>query len=119
MTKQRKRVLDVLKNSCMHLTADQIFTILKEEGESMVFATVYNSLNYLVDNGYIRRLHIHATTDHYDGNLMPHDHFFCNKCGSVIDIPSTKMNLKKVDTENQIESYEMIYYGICKTCLDN
>ena len=120
MTKQRKLVYEVLKKQCRHLTADEIFTILKDEGEKLVFATVYNSLNYLVSNGYVRKIHTPSGADCYDGNLMPHDHFICGKCGGVIDVKSIKRNLNKVELgNNRICSCETTYYGVCEHCVEN
>ena len=118
MTKQRTKVLEILKERKCHLTADEIFEILKSRGETLVFATVYNSLNYLVDKGYIRKIHTDAGGDCYDGNLMIHDHFICKKCGGVIDVPSLTDKLKSDKIENNhIDSCETTYFGICAKCL--
>ena len=119
MTKQRKMVLDVLKEKDCHLTADEIYSMLKQRGETLVFATVYNSLNYLVAQGYIRKIHTDLGGDCYDGNLMPHDHFICSKCGGVIDVPALKRKIKNDRiNNNHIHSCETTYYGICEKCLD-
>ena len=119
MTKQRRQVLDVLKEAYRHLTAEEIYDILKQKGETLVFATVYNSLNYLFDNGYIRKIHTDAGGDCYDGNLIPHDHFICEKCGNVVDVPSSKRIKKAVCGNHRIHSCETTYRGVCECCLVN
>lgn len=120
MTKQRKQVLEVLKDVCRHLTAEEIYDILKQKGETLVFATVYNSLNYLFEKGYIRKIHTDNGGDRYDGNMMPHDHFICEKCGNVIDVPLSNKKIKKCDCGNhRIHSCETTYRGICECCLVN
>ena len=120
MTKQRRQVLDVLKEAYRHLTAEEIYDILKQKGETLVFATVYNSLNYLFEKGYIRKIHTDNGGDRYDGNMMPHDHFICEKCGNVIDVPLSNKKIKKCDCGNhRIHSCETTYRGICECCLVN
>lgn len=85
----------------------------------MVFSTVYNCLNFLVDNKYIRRIHIANNSDRYDRNLKPHDHFICRKCNNVIDEDSIFSFSNQFDKHaNKIESYELIYQGICFKCLN-
>lgn len=118
MTKQRQLILNVVNSSCLHQTVEEIFNDEKIKESKMVFATVYNSLNYLVEHGYIRRIRIPGLPDHYDRNLEPHDHLICNQCGKVFDIPSVRTYLDKKNLDGHyLESYELIYHGICKDCL--
>lgn len=52
----------------------------------MVRATVYNNLNYLSENGLIRRVRMHGGPDHFDGVLESHEHLVCDVCGKISDL---------------------------------
>ena len=68
MTAQRQIIWDIVKNSDMHPSAMQIFDAARARGH-ISMATVYNSLNYLVENGYIRRVEIAGEPDRFDRRL--------------------------------------------------
>lgn len=119
MTKNRELIYSIICSNCEHLNAEEIYLLAKEKESSMVFSTVYNCLNYLVDNGLIRRIQISNTSNYYDKNLMPHDHFVCEQCGKVIDEDSVFSCFNQFDkNNNKINSYELIYHGICSKCLN-
>lgn len=119
MTKNREIIYSIICSTCEHLNAEEIYLLAKQKENSMVYATVYNCLKYLVDNGFVRRIQIANNADRYDRNLSPHDHFMCKKCGIVIDEESIfSFNNKYDKCCNKIESYELIYQGICSKCLN-
>ena len=47
MNKNAKLILDVVANSSGHLTAEQIHMALRDSGNRMALATVYNNLAQL------------------------------------------------------------------------
>lgn len=119
-SRQRNYILQVLKNTSIHPTANWIYDQLKPEFPGLSLGTVYRNLNILLEQGKIQKLQYGSTFDRYDGNLEPHHHFICKKCGSVYDI---KMNLdsnylSKVEhsSGHQIHSHRLEFYGICSTC---
>lgn len=85
MTVQRQTILDVVR-AFPHTTAEQIYAKAIEIIPSMAVATVYNNLNYLSDNGYIRRIKIAGEPDHFDKTVEPHYHIICDRCKVVEDI---------------------------------
>ena len=55
----------------------------------------------------------------YDGNTTPHVHFFCKKCGKVIDLfdeKAPKMTKQKVIEGNIVDEQQLYYKGICADC---
>ena len=56
MTRYAKMILDIINNSSDHLTAEQIYLILKNKNEKVVLATVYNNLAALYKEGLIRKV---------------------------------------------------------------
>ena len=55
-SRQRKKILETLKNNVVHPSADYIHRILKEENSEIGLATVYRNLNKLAENGTIKKL---------------------------------------------------------------
>ena len=57
LTKQRQAVLDVIRESEEHLTANDVFENARRLLPGISFATVYNSLRYLKNEGLIAEVH--------------------------------------------------------------
>lgn len=117
MTKQRQLIYNIVNSTPDHLKVEEIFSEVKKNNSTMVFATVYNSLNYLVENGFIRRIRIPGLPDHFDRNLQPHDHLLCEECGNLIDVPSQEEKLNFFDAKgNYYHKKQVLYYGVCYLC---
>ena len=86
MTAKRAAILQVLRESEGHLTADEIYRLAQEKYPGIVLATVYNNLHYLTEQGHITHIKTAAGPDFYDKTPTPHEHAFCTSCGKVIDV---------------------------------
>ena len=53
MTKNAEQILEIVRTSTEHLSAEQIFLRLKETNKGVAMATVYNNLSYLYKEGFI------------------------------------------------------------------
>ena len=120
-SKQREEILNFIKESHTHLTAEEIYLSLKAKNSTVSKGTVYRNLNVLVEDNLIIKLPIDNGPDKYDYVHKPHHHAVCKKCGKVydfdyeIDIKKLKMSiLLKTDLED-ISDY-IIVQGICKKC---
>lgn len=91
LTKHRELILDNLRKRRDHPTAKMVFDATKESIQKISFATVYNSLEYLVNAGYVKKLNIDSDSARFDGVLEPHSHLICSKCGKILDIPALKL----------------------------
>ena len=78
MARYSEEILDIINKSYEHYTAEQIYSVMKNRGDKIVLATVYNNLNKLTDNGAIRRITVEGSPDHYD-KIRRHDHLVCSK----------------------------------------
>ena len=86
LTKQRKVILTVIRESDDHLTANEVFDNAKALLPSISFATVYNSLRFLKDEGHIGEIQFGNGASRFDRMTSRHDHALCNKCGKLIDM---------------------------------
>src|SRR5512138_1811919 len=85
-TDQRVRIASVLMSAPQHLTAEQILAAVRESGERVSKATVYNTLKVLCDHGLIRQIHLDPERSVYDSTRAPHHHFHDLDTGELRDI---------------------------------
>lgn len=123
LTKQREVVLQVIRDACGHLTANEVFASAKELLPSISFATVYNSLRYLKDVGLIAEIQFGNGASRFDRMTHRHDHAICTKCGKLVDIemehPKELVKMAAEYSQFKPESLEFTLRGICPECVKN
>jgi len=121
LTKQRLAVLQVIRESDEHLTANEVFENARRILSGISFATVYNSLHYLKKEGLIGEVRFGMDSTRYDRNLTRHDHASCNKCGKLVDldlsIPNELLEEASARSKFKPESIEMTLRGLCPECV--
>ncbi|MFW6281735.1 MAG: Fur family transcriptional regulator [bacterium] len=120
MTKQRKAILRVLKNTKSHPTADWIYEKVKKDIPNISLGTVYRNLNVLAEMGKINVLNYGSSQSRYDGKSDHHYHFHCEKCGKVYDLEldletylNNEVNKKTGFIANE---HRLEFSGICPEC---
>ena len=119
MTKLSYEVLQLLQNSCGHLTAEEIFLLAKKNKKDISLASTYRVLNRLVEEGMIKRINIPGEKDIFDKTIDDHEHLICSKCGKITDVHIKdvgKLISKNVNVKN-IVSYDLCINYICDDCL--
>jgi Fe2+ or Zn2+ uptake regulation protein len=123
LTKQREVVLQVIRDASGHLTANEVFADAKRLLPSISFATVYNSLRYLKDAGYIAEIQFGNGASRFDRMTHRHDHAICTKCGKLVDIemehPKELVKMAAKYSKFKPESLEFTLRGICPECVKN
>jgi len=84
-TGQRLAIAQALLIRHQHVTADQLFGMLRENGEKVSKATVYNTLNLFADKGLIREILVDPAHVYFDSNNTPHHHFYNVDEGVLFD----------------------------------
>lgn len=124
-SKQREIIINSLKNRKDHPTTEELFLDLKNKMPEIGIATVYRNLQNLYQNGEIIKIKTKMGTDRYDGNIEPHIHFECVKCGRVSDIFLENEQMNKLDSDMKTlaekieahqECFSIIINGVCKNC---
>jgi Fur family peroxide stress response transcriptional regulator len=118
LTKHRETVLTVIQSSKDHPTARQVFDRSLKKDPRLSMATVYNSLNFLTDGGYIRRLDSGEEGTRYDGILAQHDHLICRRCGNIEDVdllPAERDRFAGL-SHFQVEEVSLRITGLCGKC---
>lgn len=120
LTKQRQTVLQVIRESDKHLTANEVFDDARRLLPGISFATVYNSLRYLKNEGLIGEIQFGSDATRYDRNLSQHDHAICSSCGKMVDLelemPEGLFELVAQLSKFKPESIELTLRGLCPEC---
>ena len=86
LTRQRRAILDILKRTRAHPTADEIYETVRKDIPSISKGTVYRNLQVLIDSGEAAVLDIRGTLSRYEIKQEIHYHFRCEACGRVYDL---------------------------------
>ena len=120
LTKQRRCVLSVIRESTEHMTANEVFAQARALLPGISFATVYNSLRYLKAEGLIGEIQLGTGANRYDRNLGRHDHAVCTNCGSIVDLklalPPHVFERANELTNFVADSIEVTVRGRCPDC---
>lgn len=120
LTKQRQAVLRVIRESDEHLTAMEVFEDARRLLPGISFATVYNSLRYLKQEGLIGEVRVGTDAARYDRKLTRHDHALCNNCGKLVDlelsIPAVLIEEASALSKFNAETIELTLRGLCPEC---
>jgi Fur family transcriptional regulator, peroxide stress response regulator len=86
-TRQRARVYEVLKATDQHPTAEEVYRKVKQTLPAVSLATVYKSLDALVQCGLALKLTYGDSSARYDGTVGDHPHMRDVQTGQVLDVP--------------------------------
>jgi len=113
-TPQRMVIAEYLLNTLDHPTADEILTYVSGKlPVALSRATVYNTLNSLLDAGVVREVFTEPGKVRYDANLSNHHHFVDMKSGQVLDVPVEKVEQlgKLLDKKFKVHGVQVIFFG--------
>lgn len=116
---QRLAIMDYLINHPIHPTIDDVYQALSNKVPTLSRTTVYNTLRMLSENQAAQMITIDEHRVCYDGNVESHVHFFCKKCGKIIDLfgeQAPKLEGEKTVEGNIIQEEQLYYKGICAKC---
>jgi len=87
VTSPRLKILSLLQlPENQHLSAEDLYKKLLEQGDEVGVATVYRVLNQFDDAGIVTRHHFEGGKSVFElTHQEHHDHLVCLKCGEVIE----------------------------------
>ncbi len=121
MTNQREIILRELRKSKRHLSADELYDIVKKDMPRISLATVYRNLEILSEAGLIGKLEISGRQKRFDYDVEDHDHIYCVVCHRVDNLNVQRETLSREDLVStvgySITGYRLEVVGICPSCL--
>lgn len=122
LSMQRLAIMDYLLTHHTHPTVEDVYQGICKEIRTLSRTTVYNTLRLFAEHNAAQMITIDDHRVCYDGEIRPHVHFFCRKCGHVYDlfdeVPPRMEQSKNIDGHS-IDEMQLYYKGICKHCKEN
>jgi Fur family peroxide stress response transcriptional regulator len=119
-SRQRERILALLRSTGIHPTANWIYAKMRKEFPDLSMGTVYRNIGILIQQGLVNRIDFGSTFDRFDANTSPHYHFICESCGAIADlgIPMDDSLNRRVgkSTDFEVHRHEIEFYGLCAKC---
>jgi Fur family ferric uptake transcriptional regulator len=120
ITPQRKVILEVLGTADCHLTADEVYKIVRVRLPRISLGTVYRNLEILSQLGMIQKLELGGIQKRFDGKTQDHYHLRCLTCGRIEDVlmePQTVLEeLVEELTDYKVLGHRLEFVGLCLSC---
>jgi Fe2+ or Zn2+ uptake regulation protein len=120
-SKQREAILEVLRETDTHPTANWIYEKVREKIPNISLGTVYRNLSGLTADGEILQIDVGDGFEHYDGDISPHLHLYCKECEKIFDTRLKTDYIRNIAKKDGFLTDTTIYvaHGICKNCNKN
>jgi Fur family ferric uptake transcriptional regulator len=121
VTLPRLKILEILEGAGEdhHLTAEDVYKILLEQGEEVGLATVYRVLTQFEQAGIVRRLNFENNISIFELDTGDnHDHLVCLKSGKVKEFvdPVIEARISEIAKEHgyELSGHNLVIYGTLK-----
>ena len=86
ITPQREIIIEAISHGARHMTAEEIFEEVQKRTNSVNIATVYRTLDFLVEEGLASRTDLGGGRETYCSKQHgPHIHLVCSQCSRVTE----------------------------------
>lgn len=123
LTTQRRLIIEaLLSNLGEHLNARELLALVQEKDPTIGFATVYRTLELLVDMGLLNQMSLAEGFSRYEvPDDRMHFHVYCRFCGQTIHLPEEKQKEDLIrqwveDTPFDLVPQTFEIAGLCDEC---
>ncbi|BCX89833.1 Fur family transcriptional regulator, ferric uptake regulator [Methylomarinovum tepidoasis] len=123
VTLPRMKILEILERQqgARHLSAEDVYRMLLDEGEKIGLATVYRVLTQFEAAGLVRRHYFEGGNSVFELNRGGHhDHLVCLRCGRIDEFTDEEIEARQRRIAERLgyalEDHSLILYGICPAC---
>ena len=117
LTAERQAVFDELFARHEHFEADELLVRLRAKQRKISRATIYRTLDLLVDSGIVGRVRIGEMGYRYERLRAGehHDHLICNDCGRVIEFFEPRIESLQGEINATQQRLDQMR-GVCRQC---
>ena len=125
VTPQRQKILQVFADHQEeHLSAEDVYSLLRSDAPDIGLATVYRTLEMLEELGFLHRIEFGDGKSRYElatgDSAHSHHHLICLSCGAVTefgdDLMETLESFVSRTANFQISDHQVKFYGYCGKC---
>jgi Fur family ferric uptake transcriptional regulator len=119
---KRDRILTVFLRQEGHLSADDLFELVRREDRGIGRATVYRTLQWMVDAGIARKVDFGEGRSRFEPSYRHprHFHLICTKCHQSSEFLSSDIEslMEEVAAARQFSPTQVVVqiYGTCEAC---
>ena len=119
-TLPRLKILDLFEQSeKRHLTAEEVYRHLIDEGQDIGLATVYRVLTQFEQAGILSRTHFESGKAIFEINEgKHHDHLLCLDCGRVEEFVDTEIERRQrniaAERGFELQDHSLALYASCR-----
>jgi len=103
-----------------HPTAEKVFEELQAAHPEVARATVYRTLERLVELGVLRKVCHPGSAVRYDPDTERHHHLVCLTCDRMIDFHDPRLNRIPIPDARargfHLSDYSIQFRGLCESC---
>lgn len=120
VTHQRMEIYRHLLMMADHPSAETLHKRLLPDLPTISLDTVYRTLTTLEEHGLVSRIQTAESQARFEAVHEPHHHLICSRCKKVMDFQwpaiDTLTPPAVAEQWGQINSKNIVIYGICKNC---
>lgn len=119
--RKRNAILNCLRASKVHPSAETLFRTLQQEQPDISLATVYRNLALFKSQGLITSVATVNGVERFDGDTYPHAHFVCTACGMVQDLCQVEQPDYSGFASHlgcRVDTTQLTLTGLCRECLE-
>ena len=121
-TNQRQIIVEIFIASNDHVTAEELHHRVRSIDASVSAATVYRTINLLVEIGVAHKRHFSSGSASFESALTKnhHDHLVCMSCGVITEFVHEPLEIQQNEVAQahgfQLLHHRMELYGMCRNC---
>lgn len=120
-TPERYAIMEKVFDTVSHFSIDSLHSLVESDGYHVSRATVYNTIELLIEAGLVRRHTFGSQAPQYEkiAGLSKHYHLVCTSCGKVREIKDSEIDI--ILNQRRFGKFHPAYidlnvYGLCPTC---
>lgn len=121
ITPERFEVMDAALDYEGHFGADDLYILMKNSNSTISRATVYKTLELLVQCDLVIKRHFGDNMTRYESSYkrQSHDHLICMDCGRIVEFSDPQLKKLPESISEQLEfNFESYSFNIFARCKD-
>ncbi|AWT49605.1 ferric iron uptake transcriptional regulator [Psychrobacter sp. YP14] len=127
ITLPRIKILELLESAeHHHMSAEEVYKALIEQGEDVGLATVYRVLTQFEQAGIVERHNFENNLSVFEITQEEHhDHLVCDVCGTIVEFHNENIEQEQLKVAQEhgfrLSGHSLVLYGLCpnEDCQDS